>query len=163
MSAKKHHIRLFRRVDKLRIGRRSVPQRCYFVTKTIYSRRNPIIHDARYPTQDSDTCGILVDALRWLHKNDRIKCHGYVIMRDHIHIQFTLGRAQSLSQVVRSYTTWTARNINEVREASGWFWARDFHDSWIRNDRSFWAHLNYIRQNPVKAGYVARPEDWPYS
>lgn len=148
--------------DKLRLGRRSIPGKCYFITKPVYRQGNPIIHDPRFLAQDEDACETIVDCLRWLHVRRRIVCHAYVLMRDHFHVQFTLGQVHHLNQVMVSLGTWTARRINLLRNRSGYFWARDFHDHWIRDKRDFWAHLNYIRMNPVKAGYVERPEDWPY-
>jgi putative transposase len=36
-------------------------------------------------------------------------------------------------------------------------------DRGIRSERHFWATINYVHHNPVKHGYVARWQDWPYS
>ncbi len=33
----------------------------------------------------------------------------------------------------------------------------------VRDERDFANHVQYIHNNPVKHGYVERPEDWPYS
>ena len=159
---RKPRIKVYRPADKLRVGRLSIPGRCYFVTKKILDRRNPIIHDLNNPCLDDATCSILIDSLKWLSQNRRIRCHACVVMADHIHIQFTLRRVQALSQVMSSYFTWTSRNINRLRRRTGRFWAPEFHDVRIRSSQSFWAHINYIRQNPVKAGYVESPGQWPY-
>ena len=39
-------------------------------------------------------------------------------------------------------------------------WHREFWDRFIRDERHLQAAREYIAQNPVKAGLVARPEDW---
>ena len=39
----------------------------------------------------------------------------------------------------------------------------DYFDRFIRNERHFTATVEYIRQNPVKAGLVDTPEEWPWS
>ena len=36
-------------------------------------------------------------------------------------------------------------------------------ERYMRNDRHFWATINYVQNNPVHHGYVARWQDWPYS
>ncbi|HNR30007.1 MAG TPA: hypothetical protein PKI11_03875 [Candidatus Hydrogenedentes bacterium] len=33
----------------------------------------------------------------------------------------------------------------------------------MRDDRHFWATMNYVQHNAVKHGYVDRWEEWPYS
>jgi REP element-mobilizing transposase RayT len=45
---------------------------------------------------------------------------------------------------------------------SGGFWARDYFDRYIRDDAHLAAVVRYVETNPVKAGLVERPEDWPW-
>ncbi len=42
-------------------------------------------------------------------------------------------------------------------------WHREYWDRFIRSDRHFQQAVEYIHGNPVKAGLVGRPEDWPWS
>lgn len=42
-------------------------------------------------------------------------------------------------------------------------WHREYWDRFIRNDRHFQQAVEYIHHNPVKAGLVARAEDWTWS
>jgi len=42
-------------------------------------------------------------------------------------------------------------------------WQRRFWEHHIRDEADFAAHLRYCWMNPVKHGFVERPEDWPYS
>ena len=42
-------------------------------------------------------------------------------------------------------------------------WQRGFWDHVIRDDTDWTNHLHYVQYNPVKHGYVSRPEDYPYS
>lgn len=41
-------------------------------------------------------------------------------------------------------------------------WQRDFFDHRIRQHESHEEKAAYIRNNPVRAGLVEKPEDWPY-
>ena len=36
-------------------------------------------------------------------------------------------------------------------------------DRGMRSEAHYWATMNYVHHNPVKHGYVARWQDWPYS
>jgi putative transposase len=42
-------------------------------------------------------------------------------------------------------------------------WQKRFYEHHIRDARDFEAHVRYCWLNPVKHGFVERPEDWPYS
>jgi putative transposase len=42
------------------------------------------------------------------------------------------------------------------------FWERDYFDRYIRDDGHLAAVVRYVERNPVKAGLVARAEDWPF-
>jgi len=43
------------------------------------------------------------------------------------------------------------------------FWLDESYDHWVRNSREFDRIQSYIEFNPVSAGLVARPEEWPWS
>ena len=43
------------------------------------------------------------------------------------------------------------------------FWQRDYWDRFIRDERHFDATKMYIESNPVAAGLVNNPVDWPWS
>ena len=42
-------------------------------------------------------------------------------------------------------------------------WQKRFWEHHIRDARDYDAHVRYCWNNPVKHGFVKRPEDWPYS
>ena len=42
-------------------------------------------------------------------------------------------------------------------------WQKRFWEHHIRDAADFAAHVRYCWINPVKHGFVERPEDWPYS
>ena len=42
-------------------------------------------------------------------------------------------------------------------------WEDRFDDLYITQERTFWTKFNYIHNNPIKAGLVEKPEDYPYS
>ena len=48
-------------------------------------------------------------------------------------------------------------------ETARLIWQRGFFDHLLRSAESYGQKWNYVRENPVRAGLVAQPEDWPYA
>jgi REP element-mobilizing transposase RayT len=42
-------------------------------------------------------------------------------------------------------------------------WHREFWDRYIRDEKHFNSAIDYIAQNPIKAGLVKNAEDWPWT
>jgi putative transposase len=42
-------------------------------------------------------------------------------------------------------------------------WHRRYWEHTIRDERDLENHVNYIHANPVKHGWMEKPQDWPYS
>jgi len=84
----------------------------------------------------------------------------YVIMPDHLHLFVCGGADFDLSEWVKGLK----RAISGQLRQNGMFirWQPGFFDHRLRNDESFSEKWEYVRSNPVRAGLVARPEDWPY-
>ena len=88
----------------------------------------------------------------------------HVIMPDHVHF-FARARpdAKSLSAFVRDWKKWTARKIvAELNEAAP-IWQPEFFDHVLRSAPSYSEKWDYVRRNPVRAGLVVTPEEWPYA
>jgi hypothetical protein len=43
------------------------------------------------------------------------------------------------------------------------FWQKESYDHWVRDRAEFERIRDYIEANPVKAGLVATPQDFPWS
>ena len=82
----------------------------------------------------------------------------YVIMPDHIHLFVSGSQEFSLTQWVRLLK----RRLSRVISAPESHWQKGFFDHLIRHGESYSEKWEYVRQNPVRAGLVARPEDWPW-
>jgi hypothetical protein len=50
-----------------------------------------------------------------------------------------------------------------LRLKQGTIWQREFHDRLLRSEEKAGEKWQYIRENPVRAGLCAVPEDYPYS
>jgi putative transposase len=67
-------------------------------------------------------------------------------------------------RLMKSLKGVTARAANEILRRTGKpFWQDESFDHWVRNEAEFLEIREYIEHNPVTAGLVERPEDWPWS
>lgn len=86
----------------------------------------------------------------------------YVIMPDHLHLfvngadNFELGRWIGLLKLV-------LRKSIGCPPARDPIWQRGFFDHILRNEESYAQKWSYVRDNPVRAGLVAKADDWPYA
>ena len=55
------------------------------------------------------------------------------------------------------------KRINRRRRECGTLFQPRFFDRALRTVREYQGKVEYIHLNPVKAGLVDRPEDWPWS
>jgi putative transposase len=85
----------------------------------------------------------------------------YVIMPDHVHLfvrgnsNFILGRwVGQLKQALA-----TAADLSRAKTQ---VWQEGFFDHLLRNDESYSQKWKYVLENPVRAGLVRSPSDWPY-
>ena len=81
--------------------------------------------------------------------------HALVVMPDHVHVLTTAPPTTNLQHVVINWKRFIARS-HGVR------WQQDFFEHRLRAAEHFEAKLEYLRQNPVRAGLVASPGEWPY-
>jgi len=76
-------------------------------------------------------------------------------MPDHVHLIVQFKDEIKIKTAMHEWKKWLAKK-------QGIVWQPDFFDHWIRHDESLDEKGKYILQNPVRAGFVARPEDWPW-
>ena len=87
---------------------------------------------------------------------------GYVVMSNHVHLlALPLEPAANLTHWIKGVSARYAQRI--LSRTGGPFWQHESFDHWVRNSREYERILNYIEHNPVRAGLVSSPEQWPWS
>jgi REP element-mobilizing transposase RayT len=104
---------------------------------------------------------LVVVALQHFHRS-RYELHAYAVMPNHVHVLITQREGHRLGDIVKSWKSYTSRQANKTLGRSGELWRRDYFDRYIRNDCHFGAVLNYIHENPVRAGLVRKATDWKW-
>jgi len=95
----------------------------------------------------------------------RIKLYAVVVMPDHVHLLFLPLRDRdgwpfAVVDIMQCLKSVTAHRINKRLGISGPLWEEESFDHVLRSDESLKEKCEYIRQNPVEAGLVERPEDY---
>lgn len=86
----------------------------------------------------------------------------YCLMTNHIHLAIKVGNAP-LSKAMHRILTSYAQTFNLRNERVGHLF-QGRHRAFLCPDESRLFYLvRYIHQNPVRAGLVRRPRDWPWS
>lgn len=129
---------------------------------------------------------IIIDNFKYCQKNKSLQIFAYVIMSNHVHIIVNSSEGK-LSDTIRDFKKYTSRVILETIQTSN-----ESRREWMLNQFAFaakkhsrnqsfqfWTHENhaiellkpdftaekveYIHNNPVRAGIVSNPEDYVYS
>jgi REP element-mobilizing transposase RayT len=129
---------------------------------------------------------IVIDSLKYCQSNKGLEIYAFVIMSNHIHIllRSDIGK---LSDTIREFKSFTAKQIllaidTESESRRDWMlnlfefaakqhkrnekyqiWTHENHAELIYSDKFIIQKINYIHDNPVRAGIVENPEDYLYS
>ena len=128
-----------------------------------------------------ETVQIVLDCWRYQRQQAALRLYGYVIMENHLHF---IAQAPELNKLAAQFKSYTARRIidhlqhahatrllRQLESAKAahkqdrdyQFWQEGVHAELIFSDEIMRQKLDYIHMNPVKRGYVAKPEHWRYS
>ncbi len=87
---------------------------------------------------------------------DRYALGEFVVMPNHVHVLVTPLGAHDLSEIVHSWKSFTAHEINRRLDRSGAVWQKESFDHLVRNAQKLGDYAEYIRQNPAKVGHASR-------
>ena len=129
---------------------------------------------------------IIIENLKYCQQNRDLQVFAYVIMSNHVHIIVNSSEGK-LSDTIRDFKKYTSRIIIENIKASNesrkeWmlnlfkfaaskharnenyqFWTHENHAIELKTPNFINEKVQYIHNNPVKAGIVEKPENYLYS
>ena len=130
----------------------------HFLTFSCYHRQ-PKFASSEVCT--AEVCTILVSAFERVRQSYGLCVYGYVIMPEHVHLLVNEPGRSMLAQALKSLKQGVARRL--ALRAEEPFWQERYYDFNVWSERKFREKLRYLHRNPVKRGFVAKPEDWPWS
>jgi putative transposase len=87
---------------------------------------------------------------------------GWCLMPNHVHLILVPSTAQGLPCVMRRTQARYTRAINAREGRVGHLWQARY-GSFVMDEPHLLACARYVELNPVRAGLVRRPEQWPWS
>ena len=151
-------------------------EKCFFVTTTVVEHAHVFANE--------DHCWILIRTIQHYQQRYKFSVLGYVIMPSHFHwvvqVDSAFGTISDIMRDIKKFCAWDV--LEEIKKdgregftkifsaaARGYknqgmkFWLDRFDDEVIRNEAMLRTKLEYIHNNPVKAGLVSNPEDYKFS
>ncbi len=130
----------------------------------------------------------LADQISFCQKNKGLELYAYVIMTNHVHLVAQMEEGLSMSDFLRDFKSFTAKGLisnisNHNRESrKDWllshfaehgdknplnkqwqFWQNGNHPTLLYSYEVIIQKIDYIHQNPVRAGFVSEPHEYLYS
>jgi REP element-mobilizing transposase RayT len=129
----------------------------------------------------------IIDSLKYCQQNKGLNIYAYCLMTNHLHMIANTNDPFLLKDTIRDFKRHTSQKIVEQRQEEPesrreWlmslfamgalnsskhkeyrFWQEGNHAIELYSHSFTWDKINYIHQNPVRAGFVKKPEDWLYS
>jgi len=122
---------------------------------------------------------IIIDSFRFLVAENRITLYAFVIMANHLHLIWRMCAGIEQEDVQRDFLKYTAQKIKadlrkydpdfledfrvNAKDRKYQFWERNPLSVELRTHAVFLQKLEYIHQNPVRAGLCSLPEEYKYS
>ena len=124
---------------------------------------------------------ILLTSWAYQRQHQALKLYGYVVLENHLHL---IAHAPRLDKCMASFKSYTAARLIALlkqrradpilqrlhfgkkahkKDREYQFWQEGVHAELVFSDKMMREKLEYIHQNPVKRGYIERPEHWRYS
>jgi len=131
---------------------------------------------------------IVIDSFKYCIRHKGLHLHAYVIMSNHVHLIVSVDEGFTISDFVRDFKKYTAKQIlddmlnNNTESRRQWMlhqfgyyasrharnekyqvWDHDNHFIEVSSPKFTQQKIDYIHENPVRAGLVYRAEDYVYS
>jgi len=105
---------------------------------------------------------LLIDVLRSCVKAGRFIVHDFVVMPNHVHILMTISGSMTVERAMQLIKGGFSFRAKRELGFQGEIWQRGFSDIRVLDESSLLQHRLYIHNNPVKAGLVSAPEEYPH-
>ena len=100
---------------------------------------------------------------KYISESNNLKLISYSIMSNHAHILIYTETIEEVSTVMRKINTAYAGYYNKNEDRVGYVFANRYYSQPIMNESHLFTCIQYIHQNPVKAGLVNLPSEYKFS
>ena len=94
----------------------------------------------------------------WLNTANAWLVSDYLLMPDHLHL---FCAPYDLKFTIEDWVTFWKSRLSKTCPQAGRFQRTGFHHR-LRDGENYAQKWQYVWENPVRAGLVTKPEEWPY-
>jgi putative transposase len=122
-----------------------------------------ICADHSQPFRDDHVAAMVCENVEFYCQKLAYRLYGYTLMPDHLHVLLSPPASErQLGYWVDVFKSYTTNRFHELGYR-GPLWQPSAHDHVCGDEETAEAVLTYIVNNPVRAGLVARWQDWPWT
>ena len=153
--------------QKIKYSQRNISSRRFQRLRAAYFQRLDNVLDKQlnepYWLQDNRIAQIVYDSLLFNDAKE-YELWSFSLMPNHVHALLTLKESSlPLYSVLQNHKKFTANKCNQVLKRTGQFWEHETYDHVVRKGVEFGNIVNYILNNPVKAGFVKHWSEWRWN
>jgi putative transposase len=104
-----------------------------------------------------------LQALAEVTRSLEVAVHAYVLMPNHVHLLMTPSDAKAVGRAMQAIGRRYVRWFNDRHARTGALFEGRYRSALVEADRYLLACMRYIELNPVRAGIVQRPDEFPWS
>jgi putative transposase len=112
--------------------------------------------------QSDRNANLMIDVLRSCVVRHELELRDFVVMPDHIHLLITVDGQMTVEKAMQLIKGRFSYRLKKELGYLGEVWQRGFSEVSVYDESSLKAHREYIAWNPVRAGLVNSPEEYPY-
>lgn len=101
--------------------------------------------------------------LREASERYSVKVDAFVLMTNHVHLLVTPSNAEGLPRMMKSLGRCYVRYVNITYRRTVTLWEGRYRSCLVSSDDYFLAVSRYIELNPIRAGMVNSPGEYPWS
>lgn len=106
----------------------------------------------------AERCAGIVAASLVHFDTTRYELYTWSVMPNHVHVVFSPCENWSISEIMKAWKGFTAKELNRALGSSGTVWQEDYFDRSMRNENQFRRTVDYVMNNPAAAGL----RDWKF-
>jgi putative transposase len=106
---------------------------------------------------------IYLDKLRESGEKYNVAIHAFVLMTNHVHLLVTPNDEIGVARMMQAVGRYYVRYVNTVYQRSGTLWEGRYKSTLVDDEYYFLTVSRYIELNPVRAGMVEHPAEYPWS
>jgi len=98
---------------------------------------------------------VIVQAIEHYEVAGKWRVALFLVMPDHWHAMIQFSKPEYMEKVLRDWKRYVAKHTGVV-------WQDGFFEHRLRSRQSAEKKWHYIRQNPVRKGFINDPDEWPF-